>query len=73
MTEINLGISFCGSNSFLLAYRSDDACNYHPFALKLLGLLYFSLTMLMAIVIIIFYRNYEYLSPNYLKKKYHIV
>ena len=71
MIEINLGMSFCGANSFLVAYRDENKCTEHPIILKFMGILCFLLTFLLCIVIIIFFRNYEFLDQNYLKKKYH--
>ena len=55
MIEINLGMSFCGANSFLVVYRDETKCSEHPIILKFMGILCFLLTFLLCIVIIVFF------------------
>lgn len=68
-TEIHSGILVCGSNSFLVEYRTQS-CSSKPFYFLLLGGLGLILTLLTGMILVYFYVNYEFLERNYLKRRF---
>lgn len=73
MIEINLGMSFCGANSFLVAYREQSSCESHPWVLSTMATLGLLMTIGLAVVTVTLYRNYRFHEQHPLKKKYHHV
>lgn len=67
--EINSGILFCNSNSFIVAHR--DGCGTHNIALVIFPITGLCCTILTALIIIYFFRNYEFIEPNLLKRRFH--
>lgn len=68
--EINSGFIACGANSFLTAYRSDEACTHKPFFILIFAVLGLFLCFLTGVIVIFFFRNYQFDESNLLKRRY---
>jgi hypothetical protein len=71
--EINSGIIACGANSFLVQYRELPSNCGKPLWQPVLGYIGVSLSITTGIIVIIFFRNYEFNESNALKRKYNFI
>jgi hypothetical protein len=71
--EINSGIFVCGGNSFLVEYRDSKNCATKPIWMKLMSIIGLILTNLTGLIIIYFFRNYEFDEKNILKRRFNII
>lgn len=62
----------CGDNSFLVAFRGED-CNDKSPVITILSALGLVLSIITALIIIFFFRNYEFNEPNLLKRRFHYI
>ena len=58
--EINSGVFVCGDNSFLVEFRDESLCNSKPFFYKFLSVIGLLMTLALNIIVIAFFRNYEF-------------
>lgn len=72
--EINSGIIVCGGNSFLRKYRIEEGepCN-KPAYLYVMGILGLFLSVVTGLIVIFFFRSYEFDEGNYLKRRYNFL
>lgn len=68
--EINSGVLVCQANSFLVDYRISENCDIKPAWHSIIGYMGIVLSVLTGIIIIIFFRNYEFGDQNALKRRF---
>lgn len=71
--EINSGVFVCGANSFLVEYREDPECPDKPIYLKIVSIIGLVLAVITGLIILYFFRSYEFYDKNLLKRKFNFL
>lgn len=69
-TEISLGILSCNKYAFLSEYRDHNNCAGKPFIWNFLGFTGMVYSVITNLMILFFFRNYEFCETNLLKRKF---
>ncbi|KAL4482254.1 hypothetical protein ABPG72_018035 [Tetrahymena utriculariae] len=69
--EVFSGFCNCGQYSYLLAYTDPSNCYLKPKIFLILGYSGLVITILNSLILLFFYRNYEFNDSNILKRRFH--
>ncbi|EAR90214.2 transmembrane protein, putative (macronuclear) [Tetrahymena thermophila SB210] len=69
--EVFSGFCNCGQYSYLLAYTDPSTCYLKPKIFLILGYSGLVITILNTLILLFFYRNYEFNDSNILKRRFH--
>ncbi|KAL4473872.1 hypothetical protein ABPG74_022736 [Tetrahymena malaccensis] len=69
--EVFSGFCNCGQYSYLLAYTDPSNCHLKPKIFLILGYSGLVITILNTLILLFFYRNYEFNDSNILKRRFH--